>query len=581
MDMPWRTCGVGQCQGAHVSDDRCLAHLEQEQRREYFAGLRPGADVDLRRTEMNPDLVKQLVRAVRNDDGHAVFGRVDFAEARFREFANFEKAGFASADFTRAEFAGPVKFEKAVLRGRTSFADAQFGGNVSFAGSTVEELDCRRAVFSGNVKFDQAIFVENGFARLAFRNTRFGKAVWFDHVVFRGDIRFQETQFRGETFFRRAVFEKSARFSPAGGFSHNVWFDDAEFLGLAGFEGLEFRGYTSFADAKFGEDVIFGGSEFHDVARFDKVRFGGRARFQEVRFDGDTCFDGAEFETAELFGPVEASQLSFRHANFRKRVVVDTRTARVDCAEAVFEEGVTLQIESASVDLERAVFGKPSTVAGTTAEVTSLRGTDVEDLVLTDVDLSKCLFAGAHHLDKLRIEGDCTFGSPRRRQTLAEERAWRTKSMDAIRPRRVAGLYRQLRKAQEDSKNEPGAADFYYGEMEMRRHSPATPWSERAILHLYWLISGYGLRALRALATLAVLIALATVGFRLGGFKTTPAFGDTLIYVAQSTVSLETKLASLPKDLTPFGEVMRLVMRVLGPLLLGLTLLAVRNRVKR
>ncbi|MFI7122965.1 hypothetical protein [Amycolatopsis sp. NPDC049868] len=80
---------------------------------------------------------------------------------------------------------------------------------------------------------------------------------------------------------------------------------------------------------------------------------------------------------------------------------------------------------------------------------------------------------------------------------------------------------------------------------------------------------------------MAVLVLLATVGFRLGGFKATPAFGDTLSYVAQSTVSLETKPASLPKEQTSFGEVMRLAMRVLGPLLLGLTLPAVRNRVKR
>ncbi|MEU3621896.1 hypothetical protein [Amycolatopsis coloradensis] len=275
--------------------------------------------------------------------------------------------------------------------------------------------------------------------------------------------------------------------------------------------------------------------------------------------------------------------MTFRHTKFRKRMVIDIHAEELDCTETAFEEGVTLRAGSASIDLERAVFGKPSMVAGADSAtgVVSLRGTDVADLVLTDVDLSKCLFAGAHHLDELRIEGDCPFGSRGRRQILAEEAAWRRKSPEAIRPRRIADLYRQLRKAQEDSKNEPGAADFYYGEMEMRRHSPATPWSERVILHLYWLVSGYGLRALRALATLAALIALVTVGFRIGGFKTTPAFGDTLVYVAQSTVSLETKLTSLPKDLTPFGEVMRLVMRVLGPLLLGLTLLAVRNRVKR
>src|SRR5512132_3081652 len=63
--------------------------------------------------------------------------------------------------------------------------------------------------------------------------------------------------------------------------------------------------------------------------------------------------------------------------------------------------------------------------------------------------------------------------------------------------KRIAGLYRALRKDYEDSKNEPGAADFYYGEMEMRRLASATAWGERVILTLYWLVSGYGLRGMR------------------------------------------------------------------------------------
>jgi hypothetical protein len=44
-------------------------------------------------------------------------------------------------------------------------------------------------------------------------------------------------------------------------------------------------------------------------------------------------------------------------------------------------------------------------------------------------------------------------------------------------PDRLAVLYRALRKAQEDNKNEPGAADFYYGEMEMRDRDRQTPWA--------------------------------------------------------------------------------------------------------
>ncbi|MFI6149924.1 hypothetical protein [Streptomyces sp. NPDC051109] len=80
----------------------------------------------------------------------------------------------------------------------------------------------------------------------------------------------------------------------------------------------------------------------------------------------------------------------------------------------------------------------------------------------------------------------------------------------------MAATYRRLRKAFEDSKNEPGAADFYYGEMEMRRHDrTGTPSAERGLLHGYWLLSGYGLRASRALGWLAAAM-LATIILLMG-----------------------------------------------------------------
>jgi hypothetical protein len=72
----------------------------------------------------------------------------------------------------------------------------------------------------------------------------------------------------------------------------------------------------------------------------------------------------------------------------------------------------------------------------------------------------------------------------------------------------IAGLYRALRKGREDAKDEPDAADFYYGEMEIdappRRPPTDNPTGEasrgqveRGILTAYWLVSGYGLRACR------------------------------------------------------------------------------------
>ena len=165
--------------------------------------------------------------------------------------------------------------------------------------------------------------------------------------------------------------------------------------------------------------------------------------------------------------------------------------------------------------------------------------------------------------------------------------------------------YRALRKGLEDIKNEPGAADFYYGEMEMRRRKEPPHSVERALLFVYWLASGYGLRASRALTTLLLVLALATVGFVTVGFApsvttiyqqvtvpgggtryepqvirgATPGWAEAATYSAQSTTSL--LRAPTTEPLTESGRVIEILLRLLGPLLFGLAIFAVRGRVKR
>ena len=80
-------------------------------------------------------------------------------------------------------------------------------------------------------------------------------------------------------------------------------------------------------------------------------------------------------------------------------------------------------------------------------------------------------------------------------------------------------MYRSLRKAREDSKDEPGAADFYYGEMEMRRLAAKRLSGERAILFAYKALSGYGIRASRALLALAASLLLFAGAFHLLGVR--------------------------------------------------------------
>jgi hypothetical protein len=96
-------------------------------------------------------------------------------------------------------------------------------------------------------------------------------------------------------------------------------------------------------------------------------------------------------------------------------------------------------------------------------------------------------------------------------------------------PEDVAARYRQLRKAFEDGKNEPGAADFYYGEMEMRRHDRETSSrAERALLSAYWLVSGYGLRASRALGWLVAAMSMTAMLLMFWGIPTRDPQSQTI-----------------------------------------------------
>jgi hypothetical protein len=152
---------------------------------------------------------------------------------------------------------------------------------------------------------------------------------------------------------------------------------------------------------------------------------------------------------------------------------------------------------------------------------------------------------------------------------------------NVLEPGLVAAIYRSLRKGREDAKDEPGAADFYYGEMEMRRYDQAAPLSERSILWLYWLVSGYGLRASRALTALLVTLLIFTGLLRIWGFEDSRSFGGSLLFSVNSSISLLRPGTDESEPLTAAGEVLATALRLLGPLLFGLMLLSLRGRVKR
>ncbi|GLZ28157.1 hypothetical protein Lesp02_03470 [Lentzea sp. NBRC 105346] len=169
----------------------------------------------------------------------------------------------------------------------------------------------------------------------------------------------------------------------------------------------------------------------------------------------------------------------------------------------------------------------------------------------------------------------------------------------------------------EDAKNEAGAGDFYYGEMEARRHALSTRRGERALLATYWMLSGYGQRAGRALVAIVLLVVILfalLTQFGLPDNTTLQQMTGTIPpavagQTQQVTLEVRPAPATLPpqgqrwttdrmskairialgsvvfrdtdQKLTPAGTWTVMAGRAFGPLLLALTALAIRTRVKR
>jgi uncharacterized protein YjbI with pentapeptide repeats len=459
-----------------------------------------------------------------------------------------------------------------------------------------------------------------------------------------GTAQFNEATFTGDAWFNEATFTGDAQFNEAT-FTDTAWFNEATFTGNAQFNAATFTGNAQFNEATFTSD----------------------AWFNEATFTGNARFDGARFALMSHLGPlVCGGRMVLDRAVFQQPLTVEIAARQVSCTRTRWASTATLHLRYAELDLKDAILEYPVLVASRPTpfpntvsdgllpetmlsdqdpdvRLTSVGGVDAAHLALQDIDLSECRFAGAVHLDQLRVDGWCTFATTptnqhrqfpwrwSQRNTLTEEHHWRTRNTQhpalahgwntsppdtpELRPAAIAALYRQLRKSLEDGKNEPDAADFYYGEMEMRRHDTTRPRGERTLLAAYWALSGYGLRATRALAWLGAAMAATIAAMVLWGIPaddpkpqttgrqvttgqritlttdtpdptnptgpwpqriTSERFEKALRVVINSVV-----FHSSGQDLTTAGTYTEMTSRLTEPVLLGLAILAIRSRVKR
>ncbi|WP_018383450.1 pentapeptide repeat-containing protein [Wenjunlia vitaminophila] len=590
---PWPHCGRGAdsgdpvgCRGRAVEPHgTCLAHLHDVERAAYLASLSPGSDLDHRGTVFTRELLGRLLTPL-----------VDPATTRPR--------------------LGEAHFEEATFRGEAEFGHATFSGTASF-----------------------------------------------DHATFSAEAGFYHATFCADAGFYHATFSDHARFGQAR-FSGHAGFGHVTFSADAGFSHATFSAQARFYQATFSADVEFDHATFRAHAGFDHATFRGDAGFGQARFFAHAGFFQVRFETAAQLGPLVCrGRLDLTGAWFGAPVSVEAAAARVHLQRSRWGSTATVRLRYATVDLRDAVLEYPVSISARASaypshlgpldesplsrcgydpgvRITSISGVDATHLVVSDVDLSDCQFSGVFHLDLLRLEGRCVFGRTptgwhRQRQvpkhwtprvTLAEEQHWRTarqtpgwnvpapEDAPVPGPAALARVYRHLRKSLEDSKNEPDAADFYYGECEMRRHDTERPTGERALLFLYWAVSGYGLRASRALAWLLIAMTVTVSALMLWGLpQTTPAptTRGTLTHGHVIRATTDTPAPAKPtgpylqritgdrwerslrivlesvvfrsseQDLTTAGAYIQMASRAAEPVLLIFAIWAIRGRVKR
>jgi hypothetical protein len=576
--------------------------------------------------------------------GATFSGSASFNGATFSDDASFDGATFSgNARFDKATFSGSADFDGATFSGNASFNRATFSGSADFDGTSFSgSADFDRASLHGSASLVRAAFSGNAIFN---RATFSGNAI-FMRATFSGDARFRSATFSGDARFRSATFSGYARFSAAtcrgsadfdgATFSGVARFDKATFSGSADFDGATFSGSADFNGASLHGSASLVGATFSGNAVFDGATFSGIVSFANLLFERDASFVGASFERArELAQFVVGCRVVLDDCVFLERVRLEVAARVVSARATTFAAGALLRVRWAEIALDDADFARPSTLSTATIwradsdlpavcllddrhielelrpRLVTLRGAHVAALSLSNVDLRACRFFGAHGLESLSIEASCRWPhAPRERllidrETIAEEHAWRGWSDPVVREPawlgdrdgsellasgQVAALYRALRKAREDHKDQAGAGDLYYGEMEMRRHSKQNGSAgeiprgrgDAAILWVYWLLSGYGLRPARALLALAITLLVGAAVLSWCGFHDPlghpRGYGRSLLFATESALSV---LRPPEISLSAGGEIIQISLRLLGPLLFGLALLAVRARVKR
>lgn len=542
----WVRCSQQACLGeALPQGGACFAHSTAQQRQSYLNQVRDTArQLSLRGTSISQQLWDEIVASSVFEDGRPVV---------------------------------PISLAGSEISARIRFLERDFDHDVELSAASVfEGMEYRRCAFN---------------ARLIAQHTNFCGPPAFYQCTFKEDVDVSYTQVHPNSVgFEECTFERSLN---ADGFSGG---------GLI-LSGCTVKGSASFKNSK--AHLILNGAQLDgtlDVLDSECIGFTG---------------ERLVLRTANRLGPFRVASLHLDGATFGSRIHVEVQADIVNLSSAVFEEGGLIVVDRARVNMEQVRLGGPLRVSGTVGsnqkpQVLALRNADAGNMSFAHVDLSRCSFQSAHGLGTIDLESTVLFPSAPwwagSRRFIADEYAWRSSAghahrvgwkltdvyvgsslpspirgssqpvhLQPLEAGQVASIYRDLRRSLEAKSDMPGASDFYYGEMEMRRWSAGRPLLERILVWCYWLTSGYGLRPGRALMAWLSLVSIGAWSLFRFGIEPPASAQQSILCAIRATIP---GFPTQP-SLTAEGQWIETGLRVFGAILLALFLLAARSIVMR
>ena len=406
--------------------------------------------------------------------------------------------------------------------------------------------------------------------------------------VFAGNAWSQSAKFDHVTFFESAYF---VDFSFRGG----ATFNGAAFHAKADFHRARFASAVDFCAARFEQDADFETCTFGDnenpnmATRFESARFKREAKFSDSKFIGRTFFSNAAFVGTADFSNVECAaemvfvdtafhaKASFERAAFRKPTAfVGSPTERVFLDVAKFEAVTVTEpggLRFDGVRLEQAFF----------------HDSDVKNIEFIGV---KWAVAGIKRLASTGLVYQLLPARRVERLLPGRQAVYDEIASGTERPpwARLERLYNHLRKNYEERRDFGTAGDFHAGELEMRLRNPDTPVATRVVLAAYKLASRFDQSWFQPLLLFILLLLFVSGITVLSGLNTdeashsgalVPSVMSTLGSAMLSTLESSLRLSVTDTGASGVGRLCRIMVVIIGPVLLGLFALAVRQRVKR